>query len=255
MKNTLRKKLEQGKKVFGTFAELGGTNSVEAMGQAGLDYIVIDSEHGSFETESMADMIRACELAGITPLCRVRELTRPAIMKLLDVGAGGLVIPDIESVEQIYQILEYSKYAPMGKRGYCGSRKDGWGYAFPDMSVADQMAYWNKETMIIPQCETVECLEHIEEITAIDGVDGIDIGPFDLSISMGIPGQFDNPEFVAAIDRILHACKKNGKYAMAFTTQESKINEYYDQGFEMVAYAMDATVFIDAFKRLVNNIK
>ena len=95
------------------------------------------------------------------------------------------------TVEQVQEIVDYAKYFPVGKRGFCPSRKDGWG--FDDMaqqSVPDQMAYWNEQVLVIPQCETVGALENIETIVNMEGVDGIFIGPFDLSISMGIPGQF-----------------------------------------------------------------
>ena len=228
MENKLRKKLEEGKHVFGTFAELGGANSLEAIGVSGLDFVVIDNEHNPMEAESAADLIRACEKTGMTALCRVREISRPAVMKLLDAGAGGVIVPCVETVEQVHQLVEYAKYAPIGKRGFCGTRKDGWGAAYPGTeSFEVQMAYWNKETLLIPQCETVGCLEHIEEITAIEGVDGIMIGPFDLSISMGMPGQFENPEFKAAIARILKACKAAGKYAMIFTPTTANVKAYY----------------------------
>ena len=105
MENNLIRKLENGGHVFGTFAELGGANSVEALGNTGLDFVVIDNEHNPAEAESAADMIRACEKSGMTPLCRVREISRPAILKLLDVGAGGIIVPCIETIDQVRKVV------------------------------------------------------------------------------------------------------------------------------------------------------
>lgn len=257
MANKLRQLLDEKKPIIGTFFELGGANTVEALGQTGLDYIIIDNEHGPFETESSLECIRTCEHSGLASLCRVREISRPGIMKLLDQGANGLIVPFIDNMDQIKDLINYGKYAPVGRRGFSGSRKDRWGFAEPagGNSLEYQMAYWNRETFIIPQCETLGALEHIEEITATEGVDGIFVGPFDLSISMGMPGQFKNPDFLAALDRILDACKTTGKFSMIFTTNADWIQEYYDMGFDMVAWSMDSAVMINGFRNVVGSIK
>lgn len=254
--NKLRKMLEENKKPLGTFFELGGTKAVEALGNTGLDYIIIDNEHGPFDIESSADAILAADNNGLTPLCRVRETSRPAVLKLLDMGAAGLIVPNINTVDEVKALIEYGKYKPMGNRGFCPTRKDRWGAAFPgNLPMQEQMDYWNKETFIIPQCETVGSLEHIEEICALEGVDGIFVGPFDLSISMGIPGQFQCPEFLAALDRILKAAKANGKFTMIFTGNEDWIKDYYEMGFDMVAYGLDIGMLISGYKALVKKVK
>lgn len=254
--NKLRELINEGKKPFGTFVELTGADVVEALGQTGLDYIIIDNEHGSFDVESSLADIRAAESNGLVPICRVRELSRPAILKLLDQGAAGLIIPYIETVDQIKKIIEYGKYSPIGKRGFSGSRKDRWGFATPfERPLPEMLAYWNEETVLIPQCETVGCLEHIEEIAAMEGVDGIFVGPFDLSISMGIPAEFKNPKLIAALERILKACKDNGKFSMIFTGNEAWIKDYYDMGFDSVTYGMDASVMVNGFRKLIAGLK
>ena len=255
MENKMRSLIENHKRPFGTFVELGGANVVEALGVTGLDYIIIDNEHGPFDVESTEECIRACEHSGITPFCRVREVSRPAVMKLLDVGAQGLIIPYIETMDQIHALVDYAKYPPLGRRGYCGSKKDRWGYAYPATEpMEEQFAYWNRETFIIPQCETVAALEQIEEIASTPGVDGIFVGPFDLSISMGMPGQFKNPEFVKALERILAACKAAGKFSMIFTGKEEWINDYYDMGYDIVTWGMDAAVLIEGFRKIVSGV-
>lgn len=256
MENKLRQMVERGEHPFGTFFEMGGANVVEALGQTGLDYLIIDNEHGPFDVESSLEAIRACESSSLTPLCRVREISRPAILKLLDVGAAGLIVPCVDDISQVKKLVEYAKYAPVGRRGFSGSRKDRWGYAFPATgTIEEQMAYWNRETLLIPQCETTGCLSQIEEIAALPGVDGIFVGPFDLSISMGIPGQFQNPEFLAALRRILDACRTAGKFTMIFTNRLDWVADYYRMGFDMVAYSMDCAMMVNGFRSAVAEVK
>lgn len=129
MHNTLKEKLAQGKRPLGTFVGTGSAAVVECLGCAGLDFVILDNEHSPVEAETTADMVRAAELRGVTPLARVREISRPAILKLLDVGVQGLIIPDVRSVEDVRRIVRFAKYAPVGQRGFCPSRKDGWGTA------------------------------------------------------------------------------------------------------------------------------
>lgn len=161
MHNTLKEKLAQGKRPLGTFVGTGSAAVVECLGCAGLDFVILDNEHSPVEAETTADMVRAAELRGVTPLARVREISRPAILKLLDVGVQGLIIPDVHSVEDVRRIVRFAKYAPVGQRGFCPSRKDGWG-TDPQGSVLDTMALFNAETLAIPQCETAEALADIE---------------------------------------------------------------------------------------------
>lgn len=249
MKNMLKEKLNNGTKPIGTFFELGSATVIEALGRTGLDFVILDNEHGPFEAESSRDFAMAAENAGLTALARVREVSRPAVLKLLDVGVQGLIIPDIHTPAQVQEIIGYAKYAPIGKRGFCPTRKDGWG--FDEMAaqpVPDQMAYWNEQVLVIPQCETVGALEHIETIANMNGVDGIFIGPFDLSISMGLPGQFNHPDFVAALERVQKACKDAGKFCMIFAGNPAVVAERLQQGYDAVAYGLDAAVLIAAFK-------
>ncbi len=256
MNNTFSAKLSRGERPIGTFFELGVPSAMEALGQTGLDFVIIDNEHGPFEAESSADFVRAAELAGITPLARVRESSRPALLKLLDVGAQGLIVPDVHSVDQVRSLVDFAKYSPLGMRGFCPSRKDGWGFSYPATEdIATAMAWHNSNTLLIPQCETVGCLENIEAISALPGVDGIFVGPFDLSISMGIPGQFEHPDFQAALRRILAACKKASKFSIFFTVDASKVADGFRMGFDAMTYSLDARVIIEAFRKNLAEIR
>ena len=252
--NTLKEKIIAKQKPVGTFCELMSENVVEALGYAGLDYVIFDNEHSPIEAETTLSMVRAAEHGGITPIARVREISRPAVLKLLDVGVQGLIVPNVKTVDDVNQLVSWSKYNPIGNRGFSGSRKDGWGYML-DMSVRETMKFFNERVLLIPQCETVEALEKIEEISAVEGVDGIFVGPYDLSISMGIPGEFDNPVFVAALKRISNACEKAGKFTMIFTGDRSSAIDYFKNGFDSVAYSMDAAFLINECRKEIGAIK
>lgn len=257
--NEFLKKVKEKQKPVGTFFEIGGTTAAECIARSDFDYIIIDNEHGTLEPESTIDAIRGANLGGTIPFVRVRSYARPAIMKPLDVGAKGLIIPYVETIEQVKDIIRWAKFAPTGERGFCPSRKDGWGCDYPmgenGLLMNEMMEYWNKETLVIPQCETRGCLEHIEEIVAMDGVDGIFIGPYDLSIGMGIGGQFDNPEFLAAINKVKDTCHKAGKFVIIFTMDPKAAQKYYAEGFDSVTVGLDINYYINACSEAARTAK
>lgn len=255
LENLLIKKLNKGEKVLGTFFEIGSVTAVEALSYTGLDYIIIDSEHGPFDIESNMEFIRTAELKGLTPLVRIHEISRSAVLKNLDVGAKGLIIPCVETVDQVKSLVQWGKYPPIGLRGFFTARPTGFGFEEFAKDISTLFQTSNSQTLLIPQCETLGCFENIEEIASINGVDGIFIGPYDLSISMGIPGEFTNIRFLEAIDRIVKACRENNKICFMFTMNPKMANVYFDQGIDAVAVGMDVSIYIRSLKDIVDEIK
>lgn len=255
MKNHLKEKIIAGKKTVGTFFEAGNANLAEAFALTNLDYMIIDTEHGPFDVESVMLMLRSAELHGTTALVRVKDSQRSSILKMLDIGAGGLVIPQVHSVEEINRIVEYGKYYPIGKRGVAFGRGAGYGYLdHAKGSMDEYFSVCNRETLLIPQCETVGCLEHIEEIANTEGVDGIFVGPNDLSVAMGIPGEFDKPEFKAALIRILNAVKAAGKFVIIYTADARLAKIRLEEGFDSVTVAQDVNFYIDGLNAMYQSI-
>lgn len=255
MKNLLKEKMINNEKVVGTFFELGGTSAVECLGLSGLDFFIIDTEHGPFDIESSIDFIRTAELRNITPFARIKDISRPSVLKMLDIGAKGIIVPCIETVEQVKNLVEWGKYYPLGKRGLAMARASGYGFSNFAQNVDDYMRVCNEETLLIPQCETIGCLENIEEIVNIKGVDGIFVGPYDLSIGLGKPAQFNNPEFLKAVAKILKACKDAGKFSFIYTGSNSAAKQYLLDGFTGVAVNMDAAIYINAYKEILREVK
>lgn len=254
MENTLKKKIVQGGRALGTFYELGGSAVAEALAIGGLDFFIIDTEHGPYDVETARDAIIAAGNHDITPLVRVKDTTRPSVLKMLDIGAKGLVVPSIETVEQVEKLVEYAKYYPIGRRGFAPARAGKWGYAEFAQNVDEYFSVSNEQTLLIPQCETLGCLEHIDEIVGMNGVDGIFIGPYDLSVALGKPAQMDNPELVQAISQVLEACHKHEKIAMIYAGTAEASRELFDQGFDCVACGMDVIWLIESIKRLVEEV-
>lgn len=239
-------------KTIGTFFELGGRGAMESLARTGLDYVIIDTEHGCFSVESTADSILAAERHGLTPYVRIGDIRRPCVLRMLDIGARGLIIPNIRTLQQVEEVVEYAKFPPLGNRGYCPNRTCGWGADAWAQDVESYMAECNRRCKVIPQCETKEALEQIEEITALPGVDGIFVGPCDLSIALGIPLQFGSPVLARAIERILAACQNAGKESYIFAGNMADAVKWSRKGFDCIAYSLDASVFIQAFSTLVD---
>ena len=255
MKNLLKEKMLKGENVIGTFFQLGGSTAVECLGISGLDFFIIDTEHGPFDVESSMDFIRTAELQSITPFARIKDVSRPSVLKMLDIGAKGIIVPCVETVEQVKNLVEWSKYYPLGKRGFFTARPAGYGFYDFAKNIDGYFKTCNEETLLIPQCETMSFLENIEEIVNINGVDGIFIGPYDLSIGMGKPAQFSDPEFLQAVSEVKKACKDAGKFSFIYTGSNNEAKRYFDEGFDGVAVNFDAAIFINAYKTIINEIK
>ena len=250
MENTLKQKLAAGAQPIGTFFDTASVSLMECLGRTGLDFAIIDNEHSPIEAETTAALVRAAELSGICPLARVREISRPAV---LDVGVQGLIVPNVKTLEQVQELVNYAKYYPIGQRGFCPSRKDGWGFDGLG-SVPETMRHFNGETLLFPQCETAEALDIIEDICAVDGVDGIFVGPFDLSIALGHPGEFNAPVVHDAILRVQAACKRSGKLSIIFTGSAAASRQRFAEGFDSVTLGMDSLFYVEMYKNLVADV-
>lgn len=249
--NRLKDRSLSGDKTIGTFMELGGCGTIECLARGGFDYLVIDAEHGPFSVESTVKHILSAEQSGITPLVRICEISRSSILRMLDVGAQGIIIPNVENIEQVREIISHAKFGPIGKRGYCPTRTSCWG---ADDWAADGKQYMescNRETLVLPQCETMGAYENIDAILALDGVDGIFVGPCDLSIAMGVPFEFDSPILKNAIKDVLKACKRAKKLSFIFAGSPETAKEYLSLGFDSVTYSLDASIFVRACNQAV----
>ena len=256
MKNYLKEKMTNQEKTIGVFQVLGDASIAEIIGYAGFDYVLIDTEHGPFDVEAAQEYVRAAKLAQTTPLLRVKDQSRNSILKMLDIGAMGLVIPHLYEVEDIKQVVEYGKYYPIGNRGFgATSGNTSLTADYTKKGVRELFNVHNEESLIIPQCETKESLENIEEIVRVDGVDGIFIGPYDLSVSLGIPGETESPKIIEAVKRVVEACKAENKFTIIYTDKAESIQTNYDLGVDSVTYSSDASILSEMLTNIIKQVK
>lgn len=253
--NMILKKMTDQQQVIGTFFETIGTSIVECLGIAGLDFFIVDFEHSTFTAESLLEIVHTAELREMSTLMRIKEISRSNVLRPLDVGVQGLIIPNIRSVEEVKDVVRWGKYAPVGERGFFLSRVTDFGFSDTIKNLDEFFVDRNNNTLIIPQCETVECLEAIEEICALDGVDGIFVGPFDLTIALGIPAQFDHPLFTDALARIYKASRDHNKFTFIFGADTQQARAYKDYGFDAITCSMDASLLIQACMDMLATVK
>ena len=255
MKNVAQDKLKAGKNVVGTFFESGSAANIEILGLSKLDYLIIDMEHSPYSIDQVTDFVRAAELREIAPFVRIKNTLRSTVLNVLDIGARGLIIPAIKTVEEVKSVIEYAKYYPMGQRGAYFPRAYDFGMRDQPQDVLNHFKNVNDNTLIIPQCETKESLECIEDIVALEGVDGIFIGPYDLSIALGKPAAFTDEVVINAFDKVLSACKKYNKHCFIYAPNATAANNYFSKGYRGVCVSADTIELGNSYTRILSEIK
>lgn len=207
---SIKEKLLSGQKVHGSMVRLQRNPAIPFLAKnAGLDFLLFDCEHGHYNFETLHDMIVAGNAMGFDSFVRVAELSKDWISRMLDAGATGVMVPMTETAEQAKEIVKWAKFPPIGDRGY-GSALAHSNYAGGGKHV-DVMNTQNNRVVVIAQIETGLAVENVDAIAATEGIDVLLIGPNDLSISLGIPGDLMNPIELEAIAKVAAACKKHGK--------------------------------------------
>ena len=206
--NGMLQKLRAGEIVFGCAIQCYRSAEIpRVLGATGFDYFFIDMEHGGFDLETAQDMIASAVAANITPLVRVAELQYALVARLLDVGAQGIVLPRVEDPDVLAEALSWMRYPPEGKRGF-GVLPPVLDYEQQSMDAI--MSHLNAATAAIVQFETRTALDRADRLLALPGVHIAMIGPADLSVSLGVPGQFDHPELIRAIEGFVVKCNHYG---------------------------------------------
>ncbi len=249
----LRKRVLAGECVYGTMirqARDPGAPTVFAA--AGYNFVFIDMEHGIYNMETVADLIRGAKSAGIAPIIRVPRLETFFISRVLDAGAEGIMVPMTSTREQAETIVRYSKYTPLGQRGY-GAQSGQTDYR--PLKAAEFMKEANEHTFIIAQIETKEAIENIDSILEIEGIDVGLIGPNDLSISMGIPDQLGSEKLVKAIDRVVESAKKRGKASGIHIGNIEALKKWRAKGMTVLAYSTDLGFMYSASKSSLEELK
>ena len=242
----LRQRLQKGETLLGQLLLEFFTPGIGPMLDAcGMDFVIFDMEHGRCDIGLMEQMIASCRGSGIVPMARVPDLNFSPLSRVLDVGARGVMVPRVETRQQTEEIVRQLKYAPQGRRGVAL----GVAHDLYRAAGAEFFAQANEEITVIIQVETVKAFENLDAIISVPGVDVAWVGHYDLTVSMGIPAQFDNPRVLEAMDELLGACKRHG-VAPGFLppTPESALH-WIRKGFRMMSLGSDIGVFMDGMRK------
>ncbi|UOR11361.1 HpcH/HpaI aldolase family protein [Halobacillus amylolyticus] len=193
---------------LGTWVQINNSTVVEILGNSGFDFAVIDLEHGNISLETLEHMIRAAEVSSIKPIVRVNENNASLITKVLDLGPDGIVIPNISTKEDAVRAVNHSKYPPLGNRGSCPCIREA-GHMNKDWNTFMKESNHNKT--VIALVEGKDGINNFEEIASVEGIDFLMIGPFDLSVSLGIPGDFENPLIESKYNDLIAIARKYDK--------------------------------------------
>lgn len=241
-----RQRLQQGEVVLGQMVlELFTPGIGPMLAACDLDFVIFDMEHGRCDIHLLSEMVASCRGSDIFPMTRVPDAAFAPLSRALDVGARGVMVPRVETRRQAEDIVSQLKYAPAGRRGVAlGVAHDLYRPGGPEF-----FAKANEETCVVLMVETEKAFENLDDIVSVPGVDVAWVGHYDLTVSMGIPTQFDHPRFLAAMDALLASCKRHG-VAPGFLppTPESAVH-WIEKGFRAISLGTDFGVFLDAMRK------
>ena len=239
----LKNKIKENKLTIGSWITIGHSSIAEIMGQSQFDWLAIDLEHSSISMSQAEELIRVINLQDISPLVRLTSNNPDQIKRVMDMGAHGIIIPMVNSANDAYKAIEAAYYHPTGTRSFGLARAQGYGSNFENY-----LEWSKKNTVVIVQIEHINSIDHLDEIFSLDDVDAYIVGPYDLSGSMGIPGDFNNKDFKDAILSIKSAAKKANKPGGIHIVEPipSLLVEAINDGFRFLAYGVDFTMINSA---------
>jgi len=235
----LKQKIKNAELTIGSWITLGNTSVAEIMANAGYDWLVVDLEHTTISVEQAGELIRTIELSGISSLVRLTNNDESQIKRMLDAGARGIVVPMVKSASDAKYAVAATRYPPLGNRGVGLARAQCYGSSFKE--YFSWQADTNDGPIVVVQIEHIDAVNNLEDILSVKGVDAFIIGPYDLSCSMGIPGEFDNPQFTNVMKNIIETGDKFGAVSGIHVVEPDieKLNNAINEGYKFIAYSVD----------------
>jgi 4-hydroxy-2-oxoheptanedioate aldolase len=236
--------------VLGPFSKSSDPAFVEVMGYAGFDFVVLDLEHGPNTVLSLQNLIRAAQVSGVLPIVRVKDDVPSLIGEVLDVGAGGIQVPKIRSAKDVEEVLRAGRFAPQGMRGVCRFVRAA------HYSATDRHQYFAQanDAILVLQLEGTEAIDNLDEILAVRGADIVFVGPYDLSQSLGVPGDVDNPRVVEAMRGMVERCLKSGVTVGTFVDTPENARKWRDAGVRYLSYSVDVGLFLEKCSEVVRSL-
>lgn len=249
--NQLKRKLQQGEVVLGLFVNCAYPAFIEICGHAGFDFAVIDLEHGPLHPLVAEDLCRAADCVGLAPVVRVGKNDPLQIQRALDIGSAGIQVPQIETKADAETSVKSAKFSPLGARGLSFCTRAGV-YSAAGAQITDQL---NEESLVVIQVEGIRGVENLEEIVSVPQIDVIFLGPYDLSQSLGIPGQVRDPRVIDLMHQCIDTIRKAGKAVGTFADNPEIAKQWIDAGIQYIALGVDVGIFLRACQGLVKAVR
>lgn len=245
MENLTKKKLKNGEIALGIrIVESKSLGVLRIIKDSGMDWVFIDCEHGSYDMETILDLSRYSNSIGLCPVVKVPKLDYHLLSRPLDQEAMGLIVPLIETAEQAKDAVRFTRYPPLGERG-CGLDNDYCGWK---SGAAEYIEWANENILLILQIESRKAIENIDEIAKVKGVDVLLMGPLDLSVSLGVPGEVSHPLVAESIERVAKACAKNG-IVFGFPGSLENAAMWAKKGARLICVGSDTTILADGCRQ------
>lgn len=229
-------RLRQGETLIGTLMALDSADVAEILALSGYDWLFLDTEHGAYDPARTKSMLQA---ASPTPcLIRIPCAEEIWVKKALDIGAAGIIVPQVNTADDVRAVMQWSKYTPQGNRGIGIGRAHDYG-----LNTSAYIQNANRDTLVVIQAETRQSIENIDEITSVDGIDAILVGPNDLSASLGKPGKLSDDVVTDAIGKVRDSCQARNIPLGIFGVTADSVKPYMEQGFTLITVGVD-TLFI-----------
>ncbi|MGA3235351.1 MAG: aldolase/citrate lyase family protein [Bryobacteraceae bacterium] len=251
--NLTRERLAKGETVFGSMLQAYRSPEIaRTFAAAGFDYVFIDMEHSALDLETVQDMIHASLDAGITPLVRVCELLYSLFARLLDSGAQGIILPRVDNPKALEEALSWLRYPPVGKRGF-GVNPTMIGYE--TRTMAEIIEHMDRNTVSVVQFETRAALERADEMLSLKGLDIAMVGPADLSIALGIPGEFENPKLISAVEKLIEQCRKYNVTPGIQVRNVAMAKAWTARGMRFVGVGAEHVLLLERSKEVVSQLR
>jgi 2-keto-3-deoxy-L-rhamnonate aldolase RhmA len=243
----IRDRVLKGEIMFGIGANLGSSLTVEMIGAVGFDWTWIDCEHGAGDHSELITQIQAASIHDSAPVVRIAWNEAPRFKRVLDLGAAGIMVPYVNTAGEAAQAAAALRYPPQGIRGVARfTRACGFGQDFDDYF---QNA--NRQLLTVVQIETEQAVQNSAAIAAVEGVDVLFVGPLDLSVNLGIAQQYQNPDFLAALDTVARACKEHGKAAGMLVPSLTYLEDVIARGFTFLVVGSDGGIMASGLKTIL----
>lgn len=234
----------------GTFLNLGSATAVEIAAGIGFDWLLIDLEHGSGDLADLRPMLLACRGSDAAPLVRIRSVDPDTVKFVMDSGAAGIMFPFVSTPQEAERAVSAIKYPPQGSRGVAGViRATDYG-----VNWSSYFAQANEQSLVIVQIETPEAVEAADAIAAVEGVDVLFVGPLDLSVQLGCPGEFDRPESLRAYRAVIAACERHGKTA-GILSRPNLVGQHKELGFRLIALGSDSGAIDTGLRQSLGHLR